>query len=88
MARSDARRAESCRLQELYVASLRVVWVDRGAVPVSRAFGQNPKIVTVQMHRVGGWDVVTYDDSDRRITAEVVHIPFRVVRVGCVSLVG
>lgn len=70
----------SAGLNELHVSALRVGRVHDDAVPCARAFGQNVKVVSVQMHRVGGAAVVFDDDADAVIGAEVVDVP---LLIGC-----
>lgn len=75
------------RLDQLRVSPQRILKVD-GAVPVAYAFGQDPEIVPVQMHRVGSAayeELVLEDDADGAVGAEIVDVPLRVVRVGCVA---
>lgn len=67
-------------LNELHVSALRVGRVHDGAVPCARTFGQNVKVMSVQMHRVGGAGVVLDDDADAVIGAEVVDVP---LLIGC-----
>lgn len=75
------------RLDELCVAALRVREID-AAVPVADALGQDPEVVAVQVHRVGGAgdeELVAKDDADGGIAAEVVDVPLRVIGVGGVA---
>lgn len=81
----SGRRA---RLDELHVAALGVSLVDDGAVPSSDSFCKDVEVVAVQMHGVGGGEFVLDDQADRRVVAEIVGVPLRVVGVGDVALVG
>ena len=76
-------------LEELDVATLRVDLLD-GAVPLADALGDDPEVVAVEVHGVGGVEaeVVVDDDADGGVCAEVVDVPLGVVGVGGVALVG
>ena len=75
-------------LHELHVAPLRVLLVDDGAVPGPEALGQDVEVVAVEVHGVGGGEVVVDDYPDRGVVAEVVGVPLRVEGVRDVALVG
>lgn len=76
------------RLHELDVAPLGVGLVDDGAVPGAGAFGQHVEVVPVEVHGVGGGEVVVDDEADGGVVAEVVGVPLGVEGVGDVALVG
>ena len=83
-----ARRGGGARLDELDVAALGVLLMDDGAVPGADALGQDVEVVPVQVHRVGGPELVLDDEPDGRVVAKVVGVPLRVEGVGDVALVG
>ena len=76
-------------LQKLDITTLRIDLLD-GAVPLADALGDDPEIVSVEMHGVGDVvaEVVIDDDADGGVCAEVVDVPFGVVGVGSVAFVG
>lgn len=76
------------RLHELHVAALGVGLVDDLAVPSADALGQDVEIVTMEMHGVGGREVVVDDDADGAVVPKVVDVPFGIEGVGEVALVG
>ena len=79
-------RRRVLRLHDLRVAALRV----RGVVspaPAALPFGQDPEVVAVEVHGVGGGGVVVEDYADGGVGAEVVDGPLRVEGVGDVALV-
>ncbi len=75
-------------LEQLDVAPLRVLDVLHGAVPGADAFGEDVEVVSVEVHGVGGGEVVADDDADGGVGAEVVDVPLGVEGVGEVALVG
>ena len=71
-------------LQDVRIATHRVVGPLRHAVPLAHALGHNPEIVPVEVHRVlapVGHAVVVQDDSDRAVSAHVVGHSFWVLDV-------
>ena len=83
-----ARGGGGARLDDLDVAALGVLLVDDGAVPGADALGQDVEVVPVQVHGVGGRELVLDDEPDGRVVPEVVGVPLRVEGVGDVALVG
>ena len=75
-------------LQQVHVAPLRVGRVRDVAVPVPESFGQDPRVVPVQVDGVHGGEEVAHHDADRGRGAEVVNVPFGVVGVGGVAAGG
>ena len=72
---------------ELHVAALRIVGIDdRGAIPVSVAFGEDLHIVSVKVHRMRGGSGVIDHDAHSGVGAEVLYIPF--IGISEVSLFG
>ena len=74
-------------LDKLGVAALGVGSVGNGlAVPFAVTFGEDVEIVAVQMHGVGGDEVVVDDEADGGVGAKVINVPFggigEVARVG------
>ena len=82
------RRASRAGLDNLDVATLGICLVDDCAVPGSDTLGQDVEIVAVEMHGVGGWELVLDDDADGAVGSEVVDVPLGVEGVGDVALVG
>ena len=75
-------------LYHLRVSPLRIDRVGC-AIPLAYAFGYDPEIVAVEMHRVGDKvHVVVQYNADGAVWTEVVDIPLWVERVGCVTFVG
>ncbi len=74
-------------LEKLRVSSLRILSIDC-AVPLARAFSQDPEIVAVEMHGVGDTGALVADyQTDGAVGAEVVDVPLGVEGVGCVALI-
>ena len=44
--------------------------------------------MTVQMHGVGGWELVLHDYPHGAVVAEIVDVPLRVVGVREIALIG
>ena len=84
----ETRHIRSTGLQQVHVTSLRVGRVRDGAIPVAESFGQDPRIVPVQVDRVHGGEEIAHHDADRGRGAEVVDVPFGVVGVGGVAVSG
>ena len=82
------RRGGRARLHELHVTALGVLLMGDGSVPSADAFGQHIKVVAVQVHRVGGGKLVVHDYAHGAVVTKVVDVPFWVLRVGEVALVG
>ena len=82
-----AGRGGGTPLDELDVAALGVLLVDDGAVPGADALGEDVEVVAVEVHGVGGRELVLDDDADGAVVAEVVDVPLRVEGVGDVALV-
>jgi len=73
--------------EELDIATLRVLWVGDGdTVPLAGALMENEHVMAVQMHRVCCWRGVVDNDTNGRVGAEILDVPFRFE--GKVSLVG
>ena len=83
-----ARRASSARLNDLHIATLGICLVNDCAVPGSDALGQDVEIVAVEMHGVGGWELVLDDDTDGAVGSEVVDVPLGVKGIRDVALIG
>ena len=75
-------------LDELGVAALRVLRVGDAAVPGADALGEHVEVVAVEVHGVGGVELVVDDEAHGGVGAEVEDGPFGVVRVGDVACVG
>lgn len=73
-------------LDQLRIAALRVLLVGDYAIPSSMTLGEHVEIVPVEMHGVGGYELVVDYDAHRRIGAEIVNSPFG--RVGEIAGVG
>ena len=83
-----ARLVSHSGLYQLGVSPLRVDRIGC-AIELACAFGYDPEIVAVKMHRVGDKvHVVVQHNADRAVFTEIVDIPLWVGRVGCVPLVG
>lgn len=72
--------------QKLDISSLGVICVDsRRAIPSPGSDVQDKHIVAVQVDGVSGepsgWTIVVDDDSDRRVRAKVLNVPFRLESV-------
>ena len=61
--------------------------MSNSTIPLAGAFSENVEVVTVEMHRVRGWNGVLHDNANRVVVAEVVDVPLRVVRVRDVTQV-
>lgn len=81
------RGGRGAGLDDLHVAALGVLLVGDGAVPGADALGQDVEVVPVQVHRVGGGELVLDDEPDGGVVPEVVGVPLGVVGVGDVALV-
>ena len=75
-------------LDDLHVAALCIGLVRDGAVPLADALGEDVEVVPVEMHGVGGAEFVFDDQAHGGVVFEVVDVPFGVVGVGGVALVG
>ena len=82
------RRARRATLDELHVAPLGIGLVGDCSVPGTDALGQDVEVVAVEMHGVGGWELVFDDDADGAVGAEVIDVPLGVEGVREVALVG
>ena len=81
------RRTSGARLHDLHVATLSIRLVDDFAVPGPDALRQDVEIMAVQMHGVGGTELVLDDNSYGAVVAEIVDIPLWVVGVREVALI-
>ena len=71
------------------IATLGVLRIDDGdAVPLTGPVVEDPEIVPVEMHGVGVGVIVPDVDTDGGVGAEVYDVPFGVVGVGVVFLLG
>lgn len=59
-----------------------------GSIPSASTLSDNPKIVTVEMHRVGEWDDAMKNKANGLATPEVVDVPLGIIRVRRVSKIG
>ena len=67
------------------IAALGILWIDDSTIPDSNAFLENPHAVSVQMHRMNNWEIVVEHNSNRSTGAEIIHIPFRIIRIGVIA---
>ena len=70
-----ARVGGRATLDELRVATLRVLCVRDLSVPAAGAFGEDVEVVAVEVHGVGGDEFVVDDEADGGVGAEVVDGP-------------
>ena len=82
-----ARRSSGTTLHNLHVATLGIRLVDDFAVPGPDALRKDVEVMAVQMHGVGGRELILDNNSDGAVVAEIVDIPLGVVGVGEVALV-
>jgi hypothetical protein len=75
-----------------HILRIPTLWVfrtiDGNTIPWSRSIMQDVEIMAVKMHGVRTGIVIVDDDPDARVCAEVHDIPFWVVGVGVVLLLG
>ena len=71
----ESRFPGAVTLNQLRIATLRVLRVGDDAVPRPRTLGEDVEVVAVEMHGVGGYEVVVDDETHRGVGAEVVDIP-------------
>ena len=76
------------RLQHLHITTLRVIRVGYPTVPSSHTFSKDVEAVAMHMHWMRRGTLVIQNESDATITAEIVHVPLRIIRVGCITLCG
>lgn len=74
--------------EKLNIASLRILWVGDFAIPDAETLRKHEEVVTVHVHRMGGRKGIVDDQSNRLVGSKVVHIPFRIIREGRLSLLG
>lgn len=79
---------DACRLQELHVAPLGILYVSNGSVPHADALGEDVEIVAMEMHRVRGSDLILHNDANAVVCPEVVDVPLWIVGVRGVPKVG
>ena len=63
------------------------LWVMRpchGPVPLTRALGDNPEVVSVEVHGVSEGNQSSDDQPHRGVALEVVHVPLRVIGIGSI----
>ena len=84
--RRELQHKIAIRLYQLCISSLWTHSVDR-AVPFTGSFGQDPEVVAVEVHGVGGAAYIVDYQTDGAVGAKVVNVPLRLVGEGCVALV-
>ena len=66
-------------MKNLYVTSLRVIWVDDCTIPVTEALSKYVEIVTVKMHWVGAeLAVVLENDTNSAVSSNIDDVPMRI----------
>ena len=69
------------RLENLHVASLRILAMRDGTVPCSLSLGEYEKVVAVKVHGVRGRTLILDDDANAAVAAKVIDVPLGVVGV-------
>jgi hypothetical protein len=74
--RNDASGSILRILKHVHVATDSVFRVRNNAIPVPETFGEDVKVVAVEMHGVTADETIIYEvDADGLVGAEVVDIP-------------
>lgn len=78
---AHARRIRIPKVHELRIPSLRVLRSRYHSIPLSYPLGDDPEVVTVEVHRVCEGGQAAQDEANRSVLTKVVYVPLRVVGV-------